>query len=237
MAPSQNNWPSLEARLENLGLSAFGGFEILKEECPVKHAELAGNPALLIGNAGPAMWEIYSGSPEFFNQSSNPMDQWTYRVLSELACEYDACAIFPFEKPYWPFQKFARRAGHTHTSPLGMLIHSQYGLWHAFRGVLVWDQDHEFASHINTVVSSPQNVIHPCDQCADRPCLSACPVKAFDGVTLDRDVCYGHLRSDNKPDCMTEGCRARDACPVGTEHRYCDEQIEFHMKAYALGKI
>jgi hypothetical protein len=32
---------------------------------------------------------------------------------------------------------------------------------------------------------------------------------------------------------MNAGCRARDACPVGRDHRYPDTQVQFHMAAFA----
>ena len=32
--------------------------------------------------------------------------------------------------PYWPFQQWARRAEPVHPSPIGVLIHPRYGLWH-----------------------------------------------------------------------------------------------------------
>ena len=48
----------------------------------------------------------------------------------------------------------------------------------------------------------------------------------------DAAACRGHLASGNRPDCMTLGCAARDACPVGRKWRYEEAQLQFHMVAF-----
>ncbi len=233
MAQSPDKWLDFQSKLGDLGLNFFGGFEIVADECPAGCGNVAGQPALLIGNAGQAMWEQFSVAPEYCDGQSDPMDRWTRRVLEGLAGEFDAKTAFPFEKPYWPFQRFAMRASGSNPSPLGILIHPEYGLWHAFRGAIIWGISHEIASQIKGMIETPEAMFHPCETCKDRPCLSACPVDAFDGETLDRGICHGHLKSGEEPDCMAEGCRARDACPAGTSYRYCDAQLQFHMQAYS----
>ena len=41
-------------------------------------------------------------------------------------------ALFPFGgPPHFPFQQWARRAEPVHPSPIGLLIHPIYGLWHS----------------------------------------------------------------------------------------------------------
>ena len=233
MAQSRDSLQPLVMELADLGLSVFGGFQIDAADCPDNFKAFAGKRGILIGNVGGSMWSRFSVSPEYADGLPGPMDRWTERVVSALAQNYEAFPIFPSSKPYWPFQRFALRTGHGHSSPLGILIHHKYGLWHGYRAVLVFDKNHAFASDISAVEEQSENMIHPCETCRTKPCLTACPVDAFDGSTLHRDKCDRHLQSLHRPDCMNLGCRARDACPVGTEFRYGAEQIRFHMKAFA----
>jgi hypothetical protein len=72
----------------------------------------------------------------------------------------------------------------------------------------------------------------PCDACVGRPCLSACPVDAFTGTGYDVVRCRGHVEGHAGGLCRTDGCRARDACPVGRGHRYAPDQIRFLMNAF-----
>jgi hypothetical protein len=40
------------------------------------------------------------------------------------------------------------------------------------------------------------------------------------------------LETKEGEDCMTLGCRARRACPVGREFTYVPDQAGFHMRAF-----
>ncbi|MEM7637353.1 MAG: hypothetical protein AAF299_22550 [Pseudomonadota bacterium] len=93
--------------------------------------EFGGKSLVLIGNAGPAMFNRFASERD---PAHDLMDQWTREVLAPLADELGARAQFPFEMPHPPFLTWARAAGAGHTSPLGMNIHPKFGLWHAYRG-------------------------------------------------------------------------------------------------------
>ena len=117
-------------------------------------------------------------------------------------------------------------------SPLGMLIHPEFGLWHGYRGAIVLD-DLALGRQGDRVPDSPPLVSHPCDGCAETPCLSACPVGAFTNNGFAAADCRSFLETETGQDsCMDSGCRARDACPVGQRHRYSDDQIRMHMAAF-----
>ena len=173
---------------------------------------------LLIGNAGPQMFQ------RFQRETSGTLDDWTRRVVTPLAAELGASVAFPFDKPPLPFLSWARRGGAGHVSPLGLNIHPTYGLWHAYRAALL------FAVQLDLPVMS--NGERPCDTCMEKPCLSACPVSAFDGERYDVVACGAHLKSGVNEDCMDGGCLARRACPVGVRYRYGPAQAQFHMKAF-----
>ena len=65
-------------------------------------------------------------------------------MIEALAGELGAKAFFPSGGlPYWPFQQWARRAEPVHPSPVGILIHPRYGLWHSYRGALGLGEAHD----------------------------------------------------------------------------------------------
>ena len=146
---------------------------------------------------------------------------------------HGARALFPFHRPYLPFQRWAQRAEACHASPLGMFIHPKYGLWHGYRGALA------FAERL--VLPAADKRPSPCISCSEKPCLNSCPVDAFrplkDGrggtiVHYDVRLCVKHLGTPAGKDCMQLGCRARRACPEGMSARYQPDQAKFHMRAF-----
>ena len=150
-------------------------------------------------------------------------------MIEALAGELDATALFPFGgPPFLPFQQWAQRAEPVHPSPIGILIHPRYGLWHSYRGALGFREA--------LAVPEPAGAPSPCESCTGRWCLSACPVGAFSSAGYDVAACAGHLRSAAGADCMGFGCRARRACPVGAELAYEPEQGNFIMRAFLRGQ-
>ena len=123
-----------------------------------------------------------------------------------------------------PFLTWGRRAQCGHLSPLGLNIHPVYGLWHAFRAALLFDQD----PGLPAIAAAPS----PCDSCIGKPCLTACPVGAFAPDGYDVAACAEHLMAPAGGECMDGGCLARRACPVGTAYRYAPDQMRFHMVAF-----
>jgi len=187
-----------------------------------------GRPArslILIGNAGSAVWPAFQKSDEVRDGAPDSLDRWTHRILTKIAERMGARALFPFEgPPYMPFQRWARRAEPLQPSPLGILMHPEFGLWHAYRGALA------FAKRLE-LPRIPEGV-SPCLTCVDKPCLSACPVSAFLHEGYDVESCARHLSGDRGRTCMGGGCLARLACPVGADYRYAPEHQRFHMSAF-----
>lgn len=217
----------IEARFESSGLSMRGGFNFE----PGEHAPALenGRPArglVLIGNVGPGLWATFAPHS---GEGNNPLDDWTKRTVSPIALKLGARAIYPSDKPYQPFQRWAMRAEPVYPSPLGMLIHPDHGLWHAYRAALLFG--------VEVRLTSRDLRASPCDNCRDRPCLSACPVGAFCDGAYDVGACANHLRASGQPKCAEVGCRARDACPVARGQRYGDAQIRFHMAAFLRSRV
>lgn len=181
---------------------------------------------ILIGNAGPDMFRRFARERD---PSRDRLDDWTRDAVEKLAADLDARACYPFEmNPPWPFLTWARRAGAGHVSPLGLNIHPDYGLWHAYRAALLFPVAFDLPPHYSGE--------SPCRSCAEKPCLTACPVNAFDGTSYDVPACAGHLRSQRGDECMTRGCLARHACPVGQGHAYAPAQAEFHMRSFLAAR-
>jgi len=177
---------------------------------------------ILIGNAGPVMFR------RFAREGRGSLDDWTRAVIEPLAADLDARALFPFDVPHQPFLSWARRGGAGHVSPLGLNIHPTYGLWHAYRAALLFPVEFDLPR-----VSAGA---HPCETCVAKPCLSACPVSAFDGKNYDVDACGVHVNAGANQ-CMDGGCLARRACPIGIQYQYAKPQAQFHMQAFAKARM
>jgi len=178
---------------------------------------------ILIGNSGPAMFRRF-----WRERKGATMDEWTKRVVDPLAEDLGAIAAYPFEEPYQPFQQWARACGVAHQSPLGLNIHPTYGLWHAYRAALLFPVEFD----LPRVAPGA----HPCESCVTKPCLSACPVSAFDGKSYDVEACGVHVNAGAN-ECMDGGCLARRACPIGIQYQYAKPQAQFHMQAFAKARM
>jgi hypothetical protein len=180
---------------------------------------------MLLGWRGSSSWEAFAGSPEHHDGRPDPLDRWSRRVIGGLAEAFRLAAFFPFEgPPWWPFQRWAARTATIFPSPIGLDIDGEVGLWHAHRGALGLPE--------GTPVAAARPRTPPCAVCGDQPCLSACPIGAFDGRGYDAERCRARLMGADGEICRREGCRARLACPVGRESRYGGEQIRFLMDAW-----
>ena len=212
----------IDQALLDAGLTPRGAFHPAEGDAVPPSA--GGAPAgtvVMAGNAGPRMWQTFDAARA---KGATTLDAWCERVLTELAARLGARAVFPFARPYLPFQRWAMRAEACHPSPLGMLIHPDYGLWHGYRGALL------FAAALE--LPPPDLRPSPCASCTERPCLSACPVNAFSPAGYDVPACARHLAGPPEPDCMDIGCLARHACPIGRDYRYAPVQARFHMQAF-----
>lgn len=212
--------------LKAQGLLVFGGFQPDAAD-GVPPLPDGREPAtlLMIGNAGPAAWASFSGAPEAADGAPDPMDRWSKRLLRRLAGEHGGSAVFPSDgPPYPPFVAWAKRAAPVRESPLGILIHPVYGLWHAYRGALALPE--------RLPLPAPEVSAYPCDTCEDKPCLTTCPVSAFTPDGYRVADCVGHIATPQGEDCLALGCRARRACPIGRDYVYDPPQAEFHMEAF-----
>jgi ferredoxin len=221
-ARASPGYGDIAAELAATGLAARGGFHPSADDyVPDAGLGLPTRTLVLVGNVGPDLWPYFA---KHADRHPNALDVWTREIIEPIAARFGARSAFPFDRPFLPFQRWAMRAEPVHSSPLGILIHPEHGLWHAYRAALLFSGMIELPSRDDRP--------NPCDTCAGNPCLSACPVGAFSGAGYDVPACASHLGSPEGIECLDGGCRARDACPVAADRKYSPDQIRFHMAAF-----
>ena len=219
-------------RLAPFGLVTRGGFHPApNDDVPALRGGRTTGTLVLVGNVGrpdgDPIWAAFAEARGKF-PGTDPMNDWTRASVGGIAAELSATALYPFGgPPHLPFQRWAMRAEPVSPSPLGLLIHPEYGLWHAYRAALA------FADRLD--LPARMTAASPCATCADKPCLHACPVDAFSAKGYNVARCAAHLDTPSGNDCMELACRARRACPVGAERLHVPDQARFHMRAFRRG--
>ncbi|MEZ5751269.1 MAG: ferredoxin [Paracoccaceae bacterium] len=210
--------PELHARLRAHHLEVTASLDPDPAFCPAQARALV----LISPTGGDGFWPHLTTQPEWRDGAPDPLDRWSHRVLSGLARDGGGVTFFPSDGPPWPpFQRWATESGALWQSPVGMLVHARMGLWTSFRGALAVPFD----------VPMPPSE-NPCTRCADRPCVTACPVAALSPTRYDTDACHAHLDKPEGADCLSTGCRARRACPVSQSHARSPEQSAYHMSRF-----
>ena len=140
---------------------------------------------ILLGPLEPDFWGYVTEQPEF--SGADPLDSWSSAAIAALAESTGSRAFFPFGgPPYHPFISWALRSGETWQSPVGLLVHKDAGLLVSYRGALQFDRR----------IDLPVPAINPCATCADKPCLTACPVLALSPSGYDVPSCKAHIDTD-----------------------------------------
>jgi hypothetical protein len=167
------------------------------------------------------MWRAFQASKPDMT-SPHPLNRWVAAQLERAAAAVGAELLDPMRPPYPPVQRWAVAAEGVHPSPLGLLIHPDFGLWHVYRGALLLAE----AVDLPARRAGPS----PCDSCANKPCLNACPVDAF-RPSFSPETCVDHVAGRSGKPCQIRGCLARRACPVGRDWAYDLAPAAYHMAA------
>ena len=227
----EHDFKAIAAAATQHGLIPRGGFAVEADDdvpdIPAPGGRMAAKYLLLFGNAGSAMWDVFGHAVEYHDHRPDPLNRWSTRIGHALADEFSAQAFFPFGTPHRPFLRWGKKAEALRNSHLGMLIHPQFGLWHAYRFALAFP-----AAPAQTESPAATAGGDICRRCAPKPCRPACPVNAFTEAGYDAQSCYRYLASHPDSKCMTAGCQARVACPHGSGYRYEAHHAAFHMRAF-----
>ena len=163
-----------------------------------------------------------TATPEFGDGAPDPLDRWSARVVDELARDHGATALFPFGDPVRPFVSWAIRSGRAWPSPVTLLVHDAAGLMVSYRGAIA----------VPGLQAPAPDVSRPCETCAAKPCLAACPPRALTAGGYDLDRCHAFLDTERGCACMEGGCLVRRACPVSIRYARLPSQSAWHMRRF-----
>lgn len=176
---------------------------------------------VLVGNGGGE--KLWAAMQHEEMQAPDPIDHFSIRLAKSFIAEQLGGAnyhiVYPLTNYLLPLQQLGALAGWHHDSPLGLGIHSHYGVWFAYRVAFLVDAD--IPTRVDAQTPSP------CDSCVDKPCITTCPVQAVGEIGRFKvNTCGKHRIAPNSP--CVDRCLSRLACPVGREHRYPLAQIQYH---------
>ena len=179
---------------------------------------------ILLGHGGRRLWERVQAAGL---TSEHPIDDYTVRTIEGWLAEHlpgrAYRIVYPGEHPIG-LQALGKLAGWHHTSPFMVGIDSEWGSWYAYRAaVLIAFQFRPFFPVHRALQEAPLGCGNPCLDCATTPCITACPADALNAGQFSLAACSGYRLQPASP--CAEGCLARQACPVGAEHRYETAQI------------
>jgi len=150
---------NLAQRLREHGLYLRGIIGLTPQELETYGFSAESTALALVGNTGSSYWPAFSGSNEYHDGAADPLDRWSRRIAASIATEFALQPVFPFEgPPYYPFQQWAQRAESLAQSPIGVMMHPRYGLWHSYRFALL---GRGFEAE-----QAPPAVSSPCIDCA-----------------------------------------------------------------------
>lgn len=210
---------TFETAARKFALSVFGVLDCTNDAAIPDGAK----SLVLLGPGEPGFWAHVTREPEFRDGLPDPLDRWSTRVITALASDWGGQPIFPFGgPPFAPFQRWAVESGRAWPSPVGFLVHDVAGLWVSFRGAIA----------LPDAIEIQPATAKPCDSCADKPCLTACPVGALTDAGYDLPKCHTYLDGPGANTCMTSGCAVRSSCPAGADYGRMPAQSAFHMRHF-----
>jgi len=132
----------------------------------------------------------------------DPLDTYTSEEIAGVIADLEIAADvrFAYEDPprRIAIQRLAHAAGLAYLSPTHLCIHETYGPWIGLRAGVTFN------------VPGPETPVELASPCS---CANNCK-QALESAVVGSD--------------WRDWLRVRESCPVGQEHRFCDEQIEYH---------
>ncbi len=219
---------ALSSRLSPAGFDLLGAVSIGvynralgPEQHEYRLSELHGarDVAFVIGSTR-KIWPlfIHAYATTSVGEEPHPFDNYTRRCVGNAAAavanEFGVRQAVRYSFDRAPeavaIQRLATFSGAAELGPIGLCVHPTHGPWFSLRAAVVFD-----------VPGPPARTPRPtCSECAERPCLVARDdmLRTSKGV-LDPSTFHVHWRS---------WLAMRDACPLGAEARYGDDQVRYH---------
>jgi methylmalonic aciduria homocystinuria type C protein len=195
-----------------LDLHAATSVGAYNAEVPAE-VHLPGEPdrmVLVIGNTK-ALWPLLDRFVREAAHMDDPVDRYVERVVGDAVAGMRDVVDVRFSHDAAPrlvaIQRLADVAGLAWLSPSHLCVHPTFGPWIALRAAIVLDRP----------FASPGTRLGSLCECSGR-CMPA----------LEAALAAGEANSAGVTEHWRRWLAVRDACPVGREHRYPDEQIEYH---------
>lgn len=169
---------------------------------------LAGAPlGILIGSTR-SLWPMFASRAD--RTLVDPLDAYTEQIIDQVIAPLlppgarSYYAHRRYDGAFLPFQRLAVAAGLGALSPTQLVVHPVYGPWFGLRAVIVCD-------------GSP-----PATRQVERVCARTCPSDHRCQTALAAAMVA------TGPENWRDWLAVRDACTVGREHRYPEDQIRYH---------
>jgi methylmalonic aciduria homocystinuria type C protein len=220
---------ALAARIETAGFDVFGAIAVDVYNrslpaalCDYRLPELGDERALVlvVGNTR-RMWPRFlaaHASNELATQA-HPVDVYSKRHIEAAATQLAAqlgvrhAARYSSEPPpeAVAMQRLAALAGAAELAPTGLCVHPVHGPWLSLRAAVVFETPGPSSN------PSPPT----CSTCMQRPCMAAREqvAHAVGDAGFTRESFDAHWQA---------WLAMRDACPVGRQARFSDQQIRYH---------
>lgn len=181
---------------------------------------------VLIGHGGRRLWSAIMAAGV---SSDDPIDDYSTSTVEAWFAGhfpgYGYRRLYPGDEAPG-LQHLGLLAGWHHSSPFMVGIRPEWGTWFAYRVLFATDAP---------IAPTPRLTLRsPCESCSGKPCIGACPGKAMADGRFELGRCVDFRVAAHSPCART--CLAREACPVGGQHRYAAEQIH-HTYAISLQAI
>lgn len=164
---------------------------------------------VFVGNTR-ALWPAFTAARAADAElatAQHPLDLYSERTIDRAAQALSNARVFYTHRTYagafLPMQRLAAAAGIATLAPTQLLIHPTYGPWFALRALIICDGE------------PPPRVRLP-------------PVCTCDARCTDA---FARAVSSTGPERWRAWLAVREACTVGRDYRYSDEQIEHHYSA------
>lgn len=180
---------------------------------------------LVVGSGGTHFWDQFVEHlrlhPHHLTEQPHPLDHFLelslhlHQPVIQAGGDTRVIPITHNTPIFLDVRKLALASGQGTLSPVGLLLHPEFGLWWALRVVIF------------TEVEVPPSLPLPSSPCVPcpAPCISACPAGAVQSSGFVFDRCQ--LQHQQSQTC-TYTCHARNACIVAPQHTYRELQSLYH---------